>query len=100
MTKKLLCDFAAPEIDRELELAIAESARIRSTPDFREGLASFLEKRAAALDRKITVAQASACGFRQRKLTLARENSFRAASVFADRLQPEARANLLQFPSR
>jgi methylglutaconyl-CoA hydratase len=45
-TKKLLCDFAAPEIDRELELAIAESAQIRSTQDFREGLASFLEKRA------------------------------------------------------
>jgi methylglutaconyl-CoA hydratase len=46
MTKKLLCDFAAPEIDRELEFAIVESAQIRSTPDFREGLASFLEKRA------------------------------------------------------
>jgi methylglutaconyl-CoA hydratase len=45
-TKKLLCDFAAPEIDRELQLAIEESARIRSTADFREGLASFLEKRA------------------------------------------------------
>lgn len=44
-TKKLLCDFAAPEIDRELTLAIEESARIRSTADFREGLASFLEKR-------------------------------------------------------
>jgi methylglutaconyl-CoA hydratase len=45
MTKKLLCDFSASEIDRQLELAVAESARIRSTPDFREGLASFLEKR-------------------------------------------------------
>jgi methylglutaconyl-CoA hydratase len=44
-TKQLLCDFAAPEIDRELELAIAESAQIRATQDFREGLASFLEKR-------------------------------------------------------
>jgi methylglutaconyl-CoA hydratase len=44
-TKKLLCDFAAPEIDRELELAAAESAQIRTTQDFREGLASFLEKR-------------------------------------------------------
>ena len=44
-TKKLLHDFAAPELDRELELAIGENARIRSTPDFREGLASFLEKR-------------------------------------------------------
>jgi len=45
-TKKLLCDFAATEVDRELELAIAESAQIRTTADFREGLASFLEKRA------------------------------------------------------
>jgi methylglutaconyl-CoA hydratase len=44
-TKKLLCDFAAPELDRELELAVAESAQIRTTADFREGLASFLEKR-------------------------------------------------------
>jgi methylglutaconyl-CoA hydratase len=44
-TKKLLCDFAAPEVDRELELAVAESAQIRTTGDFREGLASFLEKR-------------------------------------------------------
>ena len=44
-TKKLLCSLAAPELDRELELAVAENAQIRSTPDFREGLASFLEKR-------------------------------------------------------
>jgi methylglutaconyl-CoA hydratase len=46
ITKKLLCDFAAPEIDRELELAATESAQIRSTEDFREGLSSFFEKRA------------------------------------------------------
>jgi len=45
-TKKLLCEFAAPDLDRELELAIAESANIRTTADFQEGLASFLEKRA------------------------------------------------------
>jgi len=45
MTKKLLTDFAGPEIDRELELAAAASAEIRATHDFREGLASFLEKR-------------------------------------------------------
>jgi len=45
-TKHLLCDMVAPEIDRALELAIAESVQIRSTADFREGLASFLEKRA------------------------------------------------------
>jgi methylglutaconyl-CoA hydratase len=50
-TKKLLCEFAAPEVDRQLDLAIAESAEIRSTPDFREGLASFLEKRAPRWNR-------------------------------------------------
>ena len=44
-TKKLLCDLAAPELDRELELAVAANAQIRSTADFREGVASFLEKR-------------------------------------------------------
>jgi len=33
------------EIDRRIELAVAESVAIRSTPDFREGLAAFLEKR-------------------------------------------------------
>jgi methylglutaconyl-CoA hydratase len=46
LTKKLLCDFAAPEIGRELELAATGSAQIRATQDFQEGLASFLEKRA------------------------------------------------------
>jgi methylglutaconyl-CoA hydratase len=45
-TKKLLRDSAAPELDRELELAIAEGAQMRATPDFREGLAAFLQKRA------------------------------------------------------
>ena len=45
-TKKLLCDFAAPEIDRGLELAATQSAQIRTTQDFIEGLESFLEKRA------------------------------------------------------
>ncbi len=45
VTKRLLCRLAAPDLDRDLELAIEESAQIRSTPDFREGLASFLEKR-------------------------------------------------------
>ena len=46
ITKKLLRDFAEPEINRQLELAAAGSAEIRTTQDFREGLASFLEKRA------------------------------------------------------
>jgi methylglutaconyl-CoA hydratase len=44
-TKKLLCDFSAREVDRELKLAIRAGAKIRSTADFREGVASFLEKR-------------------------------------------------------
>jgi methylglutaconyl-CoA hydratase len=51
MTKKLLCDFAAPEVNRELELAAAQSAQIRTTDDFREGLTSFLEKRAPRWNR-------------------------------------------------
>jgi methylglutaconyl-CoA hydratase len=51
MTKKLLCDFAAPEVNRELEVAAAQSAQIRTTDDFREGLASFLEKRAPRWSR-------------------------------------------------
>jgi methylglutaconyl-CoA hydratase len=44
-TKKLLSSLVAPDLDRELELAVNEGAQIRSTPDFKEGLASFLEKR-------------------------------------------------------
>lgn len=44
-TKRLLCNFAAAEIDRGLEQAVAENARIRSTADFREGVSAFLEKR-------------------------------------------------------
>jgi methylglutaconyl-CoA hydratase len=44
-TKRLLAGFSQKELDRELEMAIEENARIRSTADFREGLAAFLEKR-------------------------------------------------------
>ena len=44
-TKRLLADFSQTELDRELETAIHENARIRSTADFREGLSAFLEKR-------------------------------------------------------
>jgi methylglutaconyl-CoA hydratase len=43
--KHLLTSAAAPGIDHDLERAILENARIRSTPDFQEGVASFLEKR-------------------------------------------------------
>jgi methylglutaconyl-CoA hydratase len=44
-TKRLLAGMAAGELDRGLEFAIQESAKIRSTADFREGLSAFLEKR-------------------------------------------------------
>ena len=44
-TKTLLSESARAELDREIELAIAANADIRSTGDFREGLAAFLEKR-------------------------------------------------------
>lgn len=43
--KHLLTSGAAASLDSDLERAILENARIRCTPDFKEGLASFLEKR-------------------------------------------------------
>jgi methylglutaconyl-CoA hydratase len=43
--KRLLTSAAAASIDADLERAILENARIRCTADFKEGLASFLEKR-------------------------------------------------------
>ena len=43
--KRLLTSAAATSVDADLERAILENARIRCTPDFQEGLASFLEKR-------------------------------------------------------
>jgi methylglutaconyl-CoA hydratase len=43
--KRLLTSAAAAGVDADLERAILENARIRCTPDFKEGLASFLEKR-------------------------------------------------------
>src|SRR6266566_2792163 len=43
--KHLLTSAVASSVDREMERDIMENARIRCTPDFREGLASFLEKR-------------------------------------------------------
>ena len=44
-TKRLLVRFSEGDLDREISMAIQENADIRSTADFREGLASFLEKR-------------------------------------------------------
>src|SRR6202790_1402040 len=43
--KHLLTSAAAAALDHDLERAILENARIRCTPDFKEGVASFLEKR-------------------------------------------------------
>jgi len=44
-TKRLLLSSELDAVDRELEAAIAASAAARATPDFKEGLAAFLEKR-------------------------------------------------------
>jgi len=43
--KHLLVSAAAAGVDADLERAVLESARVRCTPDFQEGLAAFLEKR-------------------------------------------------------
>src|SRR6202795_3769321 len=43
--KHLLTSSAAAGLDHDLERAILENARIRCTPDFKEGIASFFEKR-------------------------------------------------------
>jgi methylglutaconyl-CoA hydratase len=43
--KHLLTSAAAQALDHDLERAILENARIRCAPDFKEGVASFLEKR-------------------------------------------------------
>jgi len=43
--KHLLVSSAAANVDNDLERAVLESARVRCTPDFREGIAAFLEKR-------------------------------------------------------
>lgn len=45
MTKRLLEDFFRDDLSRKLDLAVQASAAIRAMPDFREGLAAFLEKR-------------------------------------------------------
>ena len=44
-TKALLHANAKDILEKELEVAVRENAAIRSTKDFQEGLASFLEKR-------------------------------------------------------
>src|SRR5271167_2334677 len=44
-TKRLLKNYASPELDQQIASAVEENARIRTTEDFREGVTSFLEKR-------------------------------------------------------
>jgi methylglutaconyl-CoA hydratase len=44
-TKRLINGFIASQLDRQIAEAIEDNARIRTTADFREGVASFLEKR-------------------------------------------------------
>jgi methylglutaconyl-CoA hydratase len=45
MTKQLLTNSARAELDAQIDAAVRENAGIRTTADFREGIASFLEKR-------------------------------------------------------
>jgi len=44
-TKKLLTSYTYEELERRVRKAIDENSWIRSTEDFREGIAAFLEKR-------------------------------------------------------
>jgi methylglutaconyl-CoA hydratase len=44
-TKRLLVNFSEDELNRQTEMAVEASARVRKTADFREGVAAFLEKR-------------------------------------------------------
>lgn len=45
LTKKLINGFLGPQLDQQIQQAIEDNARIRTTADFREGVSSFLEKR-------------------------------------------------------
>jgi len=44
-TKKLINGFIASQLDQQIATAVEDNAHIRTTEDFREGVASFLEKR-------------------------------------------------------
>ncbi len=43
--KRLLTEHAEEELDIQIKSAVRENAAIRATPDFREGISSFLDKR-------------------------------------------------------
>ena len=45
LTKALFSSFNREAVDRAMSQAIQESAAVRRTPDFREGIAAFLERR-------------------------------------------------------
>ncbi|HMK28360.1 MAG TPA: enoyl-CoA hydratase-related protein [Terriglobales bacterium] len=45
LTKKLINGFIADQLNRQIADAVEDNARIRTTEDFREGIAAFLEKR-------------------------------------------------------
>jgi enoyl-CoA hydratase/carnithine racemase len=45
-TKVLLRHYMAEDIDREIAMGLEANARSRMTEDFKEGVRSFLEKRA------------------------------------------------------
>ncbi len=44
-TKALLSSYTKEQLDRQVGNAVRENAAIRQTPDFKEGISSFLEKR-------------------------------------------------------
>ena len=44
-TKRLLSSYTKEQLDLQLVSAIRENAAVRQTPDFKEGITSFLEKR-------------------------------------------------------
>src|SRR5580693_3366786 len=52
-SKHLLTSAAAASVDHDLERAIMENARIRCSADFKEGVASFLEKRKPVWQSKV-----------------------------------------------
>ena len=51
-TKKLLNDHSRSDLDTQIEAAVRENAAVRTTPDFREGVTSFLEKRKPVWSKK------------------------------------------------
>ena len=44
-TKALLSSYTKEQLDRQVAEAVKQNAAIRQTPDFKEGIGSFLEKR-------------------------------------------------------